>query len=201
MKNVYFLSSRRLGLACVMAGLAAVLPLQALSQAYPGQARQGAGRLHGRRRGGPDCPQRRPGHAGRPGSANGGGKQAGRRHQHCDEGADRRAARWLHADADGQLHRGQPGAVQARAVRPRKRCGAGGAGRARAGGHRGQRRVALHQRGPADPGRQGQAEHHRVRVARQRCHAAHGHGVLHARGRRSTCSTFPTRAAARPSPT
>jgi tripartite-type tricarboxylate transporter receptor subunit TctC len=35
MKNVYFLSSRRLGLAWVLAGLAAVLPLQALSQAYP----------------------------------------------------------------------------------------------------------------------------------------------------------------------
>jgi tripartite-type tricarboxylate transporter receptor subunit TctC len=35
MKNVHFLSSRRLGLAWVMAGLAAVLPLQALSQAYP----------------------------------------------------------------------------------------------------------------------------------------------------------------------
>jgi tripartite-type tricarboxylate transporter receptor subunit TctC len=35
MKNVHFLSSRRLGLACVMATLAAVLPLQALSQVYP----------------------------------------------------------------------------------------------------------------------------------------------------------------------
>ena len=35
MKNVPFLSSRRLGLACVMAAVAAVLPLQASAQASP----------------------------------------------------------------------------------------------------------------------------------------------------------------------
>ena len=35
MKHFHFLSSSRLGLACVMATLVAVVPLQALSQAYP----------------------------------------------------------------------------------------------------------------------------------------------------------------------
>jgi hypothetical protein len=184
MKNVHFLSSRRLGLAWVMATLAAVLPLQALSQVYPAKPvkvlvgftaggavdliARSVGQVMSAGLGQPVVVENKPG-----------------------AGTNIAMKALIDAPPDGYTLMltansiaANPALVQARAVRPRKRRGAGGAGRARAGGHRGECRVALHQRGPADPGRQGQAEHHRVRVAGQWCHPAHGHGVLHARGRR-----------------
>ena len=52
----------------------------------------------------------------RAGPADRGGEQAGRRHQHREQAADRQSARRLHADAGGQCAGGQRVAVPAAAV-------------------------------------------------------------------------------------
>ena len=201
MKTAHFLSSRRLGLACVLAAVAAVLPLQASAQAYPAKPvkvlvgftaggavdliARSVGQVMSAGLGQPVVVENKPG-----------------------AGTNIAMKALIDAPPDGYTLMltansiaANPALYKPAPFDPEKDVAPVALVGPRAGGHRGQRRLALHQRGPAHPGRQGQAEHHRLRrrpaTAPRRTWRWNSSRAPPA----STCSTSPTRAAARPSPT